>query len=155
MRSTLCAIAAACCCAFTASGPTEAATFRVDDSATIPQESSATLRWRQLAPSRGGDNSVEGATTVQVRLNLAPWLKRNGRLFLVLPEQSMGQVSVNWTTQGRLLPGNLVSGQRALVYAGPIMTPLLDETLILKIVTDGTRLGSAHRLNFHFEIDID
>ncbi len=67
----------------------------------------------------------------------------------------MGQVSVNWTTQGRLLPGNLVSGQRALVYAGQIMTPLLDETLVLKIATDGTRLGSAHRLNFHFEIDID
>jgi hypothetical protein len=149
------AIAAACCCAFSAYGPTEAATFRVDDSATIPQESSATLRWRQLAPSRGGDNTVEGATTVQVRLNLAPWLRRSGRLFLVLPEQSMAQVSVNWTTQGRLLPGSLVSGQRALVYAGPIMTPLLDETLVRKIATDGTRLSSAHRLNFHFEIDID
>ncbi len=92
---------------------------------------------------------------MQVRLNLAPWLKRNGRLFLVLPEQSLGQVRASWTTQGRLLPGSLVSGQRALVLAGPIMTPRLDETLVVKIETDGTRLGSAHRLNFHFEIDID
>jgi len=135
--------------------PADAATYRVDDSGTIPFESSATLRWRQVAPSRGGDNAVEGSTTVQVRLNLAPWLKRTGRLFLVLPEQPSGQVAVRWTTQGRLLAGQLVSGQRALVYAGPITTPLVDETLVLRIETDGTRLGSTQRLNFHFEIDVD
>ncbi|MGH6624777.1 MAG: hypothetical protein ACREBN_12425 [Burkholderiaceae bacterium] len=135
--------------------PAAAATFRVDDSATIPLESSANLRWRQLAPSRGGDNTVEGSTTVQVRLNLAPWLRRNGRVFLVLPEQPAGRVAVRWTTQGRLLPGQLVSGQRALVFAGPIASPLVDETLVLKIETDGTRLSSTSRLNFHFEIDVD
>jgi len=135
--------------------PMLAATYRVDDSATIPFESSVALRWRQVAPSRGGDNAVEGSTTVQVRLNLAPWLKRNGRIFLVLPEQPPGQVAVRWTTQGRLLPGQLASGQRALVYAGPITMPTVDETLVLRIETDGTRLSSTHRLNFHFEIDVD
>jgi len=79
-------------------GTVEATTFRVDDSATIPHESSATLRWRQIAPSRGGDNTIEGSTTVQVRLNLAPWLNRSGRVFLVLPEQPIGPVRVSWTT---------------------------------------------------------
>jgi hypothetical protein len=62
---------------------------------------------------------------------------------------------VTWTTQGRLLPGRLISGERVLVYAGPVTTPFIDETLALKIETDGTRLSSSHRLNFHFEIDID
>jgi hypothetical protein len=133
-----------------------AATYRVDDSATIPYEASATLRWRQFAPGRRSvDNTVEGGTMVQVRLNLTPWVKRNGRNFLVLPEQPVGRVTAHWTTQGRLLPGQLVSGQRALVYAGPIASPLLDETLTLRIETDGTRLSSTHRLSFHFEIDID
>lgn len=135
--------------------PASAATFRVDDSATIPQESSATLRWRHFAPAKNGDNTVEGSTKVQVRLNLAPWLKRNGRLYLVLPEQPPGQVTVRWATQGRLLPGQLTSGQRALVYAGPIATPQLEETLALRIETDGTRLNATYRLNFHFEIDVD
>jgi hypothetical protein len=135
--------------------PAGAATYRVDDSASIPHESSATLQWRHIAPSRGGDNTVEGATVVQVRLSLAPWIGRNGRVFLVLPEQSLGQVRVTWTTQGRLLPGRLISGERVLVYAGPVTTPFIDETLALKIETDGTRLSSSHRLNFHFEIDID
>lgn len=135
--------------------PANAATYRVDDSATIPFESSAALKWRHLAPSRSGDNTVEGSIKVQVRLDLATWHKRNGRLFLVLPEQSLGQVAVRWTTQGRLMPGRLLSGQRALVYAGPITAPMLDETLVLFIEADGTRLNSAHRLNFHFEIDVD
>jgi hypothetical protein len=144
---------AAVTCAFTA--PSVAATFRVDDSATIPQESNAVLRWRHLAPSRGGDNTVEGTTRVQVRLNLAPWLRRSGRVYLVLPEQPANRVTASWSTQGRLLPGQLTSGQRALVYSGPITAPVLDETLLLKIETDGTRLSSTQRLNFHFEIDVD
>lgn len=138
-----------------AAGVAQAATFRVDDSASMPQESSATLRWRQLAPSRGGDNTIEGSTRVQVRLNLAQWHKRAGRVYMVLPEQPGGRVTVSWTTQGRLLPGELVSGQRALVYAGAISAPLLEETLQLKIATDGTRLSASQRLNFHFEIDVD
>ena len=41
-------------------GAAPAATYRVDDSATIPHECSAVLRWSQLAPSRSGDNTVEG-----------------------------------------------------------------------------------------------
>lgn len=135
--------------------PAGAATYRVDDSATIPLESSAVLRWRQIAPSRANDNTVEGSTTVQVRLNLAPWLKRNGRVFLVLPEQPAGRITVRWTTQGRLLPGQLSSGQRALVYAGSVTSPTIDETMVLRIEADGTRLSSSHRLAFHFEIDVD
>jgi len=90
-----------------------------------------------------------------VRLNLAPWHQRSGRIYMVLPEQPSGQVTVHWTTQGRLLPGQLVSGQRALVYAGSIQSPVLDERLALRFETDGTRLSGTQRLNFHFEIDVD
>jgi hypothetical protein len=133
----------------------QAATYRVEEVGTFPQESTAAMRWRQVAPSRGGDNAVEGITTVNVRLNLAPWLRRTGRLFLVLPEQPLTPVRVSWITQGRLLPGQLVSGQRALVYSGPIVTGLLEETLSLKFEADGTRLTAAQRLQFHFEIDVD
>lgn len=153
--------AASACCLMAAllvaaPEPVAAATYRVDDSTTIPQEASATLRWRQFAPGRRTtDNTVEGGTTVQVRLNTAPWMKRSGRIYMVLPEQPVGRVVVHWSTQGRLLPGQLVSGQRALVYAGPITSPMLEETLALRIETDGTRLSSTHRLNFHFEIDVD
>ena len=131
------------------------ATFRVDDTASVPQESTARLKWRELTPGRRPDNTLEGSTAVSVRLNLAPWVNRSGRLFLVLPEQPIGIVRVSWTTQGRLLAGQLVSGQRALVYSGPITTPLLEETFGLSIQAEGDGLATAHRLKFHFEIDVE
>ena len=132
-----------------------AATFRVDDTASVPQESTARLKWRELIPGRRPDNTLEGTAAVSVRLNLAPWFSRSGRLFLVLPEQPIGVVRVSWTTQGRLLAGQLVSGQRALIYSGPITTPVLEETFGLSIQAESEGLAAAHRLKFHFEIDVE
>ncbi len=150
-----CALAVLTALWLVAAPNSDAATFRVDDSASIPQESTARLKWRELVPGRRPDSTLEGTVAVAVRLNLAPWTNRTGRLFLVLPEQPIGTVRVKWTTQGRLLAGQLVSGQRALVYAGPITTLLLEETFALAIEADGDRLASAHRLQFHFEIDVE
>jgi hypothetical protein len=141
--------------AMLALGVAEAATYRVEESGTFPQESSTPMRWRQVAPSRGGDNTIEGAATVNLRLNLGPWLNRQAKLFMVLPEQPVAPVRVSWTTQGRLQPGQLISGQRALVYAGPITAAVLEDTLVLKFEADGTRMSSAQSLRFHFEIDVD
>ena len=135
--------------------PATAATYLVDDGASAPQESTALLRWRQIAPSRSNDNTLEGAIAVVVRLNLAPWMKRSGRVFLVLPEQGTAPVRVTWTTQGRLLPGSISPGTRVLVYAGPITAAILEETLTLRIEADGSRLPGMQRLKFHFEIDVE
>ena len=135
--------------------PATGATYLVDDGASAPQESTALLRWRQPAPSRSNDNSLLGAKAVVVRLNLAPWINHSGRVFLALPEQGTTAVKVSWTTLGRLLPGALTPGNRTLVFAGPITTPILEETLTLQIEADGSRLPGTQRLKFHFEIDVD
>jgi len=135
--------------------PAAAATYRVDDSATLPVESTALLRWRQAAPSRTRDDTLEGATAVAVRLNLAPWLEQSARLYLVLPAQGTAAVRVSWLTQGRLLPGEISPGERVLIYQGPIASPVLEETLTLRIEADGSRLPGTERLRFHFEIDTD
>lgn len=132
-----------------------AATFRVDDSGSLPSESTALLQWRQAVPSRATDDRLEGTVGVAVRLNLEPWLNRTGRLFLVFPEQGLPLVRVSWRTQGRLLPGEILPGQRVLVYAGPISTPVLDETLLLRIEANGDQLPGMRSLEFHFEIDTD
>ena len=132
-----------------------AATYRVDDGASTPRETNALLRWRELAPSKANENTIEGGVAVAVRLNLAPWVNRNARLFLVLPERGTAPVKVTWLTQGRLLPGTIAPGNRVLVHTGPITSPILEETLTLKIEADGTRLPGTQRLDFHFEIDLD
>ena len=137
------------------SAPVAAATFHVDDSTTFPNDATTAMKWRSLSPSRAGGNVVEGTSVVTVRLNLAPWLNKNGRIYMALSEQSIGQVKAAWATQGRLLPGELISGHRTLVYAGPIRTGLLEDTIALKLETDGRRLLAPQRLQFYFEIDVD
>jgi len=131
-----------------------AATSRVDDTGTS-LESITRMYWRQLSPARKVDNTMEGVAQVQVRLNLAPWIGRTGRVFMVLPEQPMGPIRASWPAHGRFLAGELASGQRALIYAGPINSPIMEGLLVLKLEVDGTRLQSIQRLNFHFEIDVD
>lgn len=132
-----------------------AATFRVDDSATLPNEANTPMQWRSLAPNRAVGNAVDGMSVFTVRLNTAPWLNKVGKIYMALPEQPIGTVTAEWSTQGRLLPGTLVSGNRTLVYSGPIRTPLLEDTIALRISADGRRLVSPQRLQFYFEIDVD
>jgi hypothetical protein len=132
-----------------------AATYRVDDSGTLPIESTALLRWRQTAPSSTRDDTLVGATVVAVRLSLAHWIDRDASLYLVFPQQESAATRVHWTTQGRLLPGEISPGERVLVYRGPITSPVLEETLTLRIEADGNRLARVQRLDFHFEIDTD
>jgi hypothetical protein len=131
-----------------------AVTARIDDTGTS-LESITRMYWRQLAPSRKVDNTMEGGAQVQVRLNLAPWVGRTGRIFMVLPEQSMGPIRASWPAHGRFSAGSLSSGQRALIHAGPITSPIMEGLLVLKLEVDGTRLQSVQRLSFHFEIDLD
>jgi hypothetical protein len=133
----------------------DAATFRVDDSASLPNETTTVMKWRSLAPTRSAGNMLEGASVLTIRLNLAPWLNRNGKIYMALPEQPIGQVTAEWTTQGKLLPGQVISGERTLVYAGPIRAGLLEDTIVLKLQADGRRLIAPQRLLFHFEIDVD
>jgi hypothetical protein len=138
-----------------AAQPAVAATYVVDDSASLPVESTAVLRWRQAMPTRAGDDLMEGGTTVAVRLNLAPWVNRQARLYLVLPEQGTALVHARWRTQGRLLPGEIAPGQRVVVYQGRIPSAYLDETLTFAFQADGSRLPGLQRLAFHFEIDTE
>jgi hypothetical protein len=132
-----------------------AATFRVDDSASIPNETNVTMRWKSASPNRLTGNTVEGGILITLRLNVAPWLNKTGRIYMALPQQPIGIVNVEWTTQGRLLPGKLISGERTLVYAGPIRSGTLEDTFVVKVETDGKRLANPQRLQFYFEIDVD
>jgi hypothetical protein len=137
------------------SPPSIAATFRVDDSASIPNETNVTMRWKSANPNKLTGNTVEGGVLITLRLNVAPWLNKTGRIYMALPQQPIGMVTVAWTTQGRLLPGTLNSGERTIVYAGPIRSATLEDTFVVKVETDGKRLANPQRMQFHFEIDVD
>jgi hypothetical protein len=135
--------------------PANARTTVIDDSATLPYNAALAMRWQQPQPRGTGNNLMVGTLQLRVRLNVAPWVRRTGRIYMVLPAQQPGAMTASWTTHGRLLPGRLTPGSRVLVYAGPITTPFIEDDVQLTIMVDGRRLVQTHPVNFHFEMDED
>ncbi|GAA5006663.1 hypothetical protein FNZ56_04960 [Pseudoluteimonas lycopersici] len=135
--------------------PVFAQAHRVDDSGS--QVLGGPLRLKPITPMPHGQlaTALFGQTSVLVRLDVAPWKGRRGRIYMTLPQQADGQVVASWGTQGRLLPGSLRSGERTLVYAGPIDSDALEDTLRLSIQADGRELARDEQLAFSFEIDLD
>jgi len=130
------------------------ASVRVDDSGTLVSTPVAPMRWRQLVPGRGADNTVEAQVRVALRLNLAPWLNQQVSLYMGLPASAAAPViQASWRTQGRLLAGSLRSGTRALVFQGRVTAPVLEETIDLYLATDGRLLTQNQDLPFFFEVD--
>ena len=127
----------------------------IDDSGTLPYNAQLAMRWQQLEPRHGTNTLMVGTLQLRVRLNVAPWLRHTGHIYLVLPAQQPGGITAAWTTQGRLLPGKLAAGSRALVYSGPITAPFIEDMVQLTITVDGRRMLQSYPVNFRFEMDED
>ncbi len=129
------------------------ATFLVDDSKSTVLDANLPLQWRSQSPSNG-DHAVQGVTRVQVRLDTSAWVGRSARIYMALPAQPIGLVKASWQTQGQLLSGQLNSGQRGLVWSGPVPKAVLEDVMTVTIVSDGRLLSAAQLLRFYFEIDL-
>jgi hypothetical protein len=126
----------------------------VDDSGSVALQPTVLMRWKTAVPTRtAAGKLMVGTTTIRVRLNVMPWLKHSGRIYLALPAQQPGPISLSWITQGRFLPGQLVSGNRVLVYAGPITTPFMEDTLTFQFSVAGSSMQRAVPVTYHFEMD--
>ena len=135
--------------------PAFAVTYPVDDSGSQVLDTSLKMKWDSVVPQSGQHSGVTGVTTVLVRLNVAKWNGRQGRIYMRLPEQPAGVVTATWTTRGPLLPGALRSGERTLVYAGSVSGDLLEDSMRMTVQTDGRQLRRAEQLRFSFEIDLE
>jgi hypothetical protein len=134
----------------------QAKTTTIDDSGTQALEPSVSMSWQTPTPSRnGGSNLMVGTTTLRVRLNVTPWLHRAGRIYLDLPAQQPGPITTSWLTQGRFMPGQVHSGNRVLIYSGPITTPFLEDVMKFQFSLDGSLISRAIPVTFHFEMDED
>jgi YD repeat-containing protein len=131
-----------------------AGTYPVDDSASQVLSNTVQMKWDDPAPRRGSKATVSGAVTVRVRLDIAPWKGRYGKVYMTLPAQPSGPVTATWTTQGRLQAGTLRAGERTQVLAGVMPGGMLEDTIRLTLQTDGNRLVRVEQLQFSFEIDV-
>ncbi|MDC8755941.1 hypothetical protein OIK40_14935 [Erythrobacter sp. sf7] len=74
---------------------------------------------------------------------------------MTLPRTAGPTVRATWRTGGTLLAGSLVSGDRALVYAGAVTGPVIRDLIEMSLQTDGSRLAQPEALAFGFEIELD
>ena len=140
--------------ALCASDVSSAATFRVDDRGTTVSTPLAPMRWRALVPGRGADNTAEGLVQVNLRLDLKQWINKPARLYMALaPAPLASVVRATWRTQGKLLAGTVLAGQRAIVFEGLIADGTLLETLQLQLAADGRELTAPQSLQFSFAIE--
>lgn len=128
-------------------------TFRVDDSGTVVLDPFLEMEWQPNGTS-GGSSIVSAGTRVSVQLNLASFVGQTGRIYMTLPRTSGPTVRASWRTGGAMLAGSLISGERALVYSGPIGSAILRDIIDLRLEVDSARLASPESLSFGFEIEL-
>ncbi len=130
-------------------------TFKVDDSASQVLGGPVAMKWESFVPRPGQDDALMGTMTVLVRLDVSPWKGRTARIYHIFPAHPSGPFIARWTTQGRLLPGTIRDGERALVYSGPIQTDVIEDTFRVLVQTSSGRLSRQEQLAFGFEIDVE
>ncbi len=128
---------------------------RLDDSLSHTVPPNVQMQWRPVPPGQSDAGGMEAWLRVNVRINTRDWSGRNGRVYMVLPRDQASNIEAVWTTQGRLQPGRLVSGERTLVYAGQLPGAALEDQLQVRLRSGPDWQSSSRRLNFHFELDVD
>ncbi|MDO9439136.1 hypothetical protein [Hydrogenophaga sp.] len=128
---------------------------RLDDSLSYTVPPNVQMQWRPLARGQSNASGMEASVRVNVRIDTREWMGRSGRVYMVLPRDETSSIEAVWSSQGRLQAGRLVSGERALVYAGQITTPTLEDQLQVRLRSNADWQSNTRRLNFHFELDAD
>lgn len=131
-----------------------AETHQLDDSLSHTVPPTAQMQW---LPQTRGDQAggMEAWVRVNIHINTQDWVGRSGRVYMVLPRDETSTLEAVWTTDGQLLAGRLVSGERALVYAGNITANALRDQMLVRLHSGPDWQSNSRRLNFHFEIDVD
>lgn len=128
---------------------------RLDDSGSHTVPPHVQMQWREGKPGAQGEGDMEAMLRVNVQIDMRRWVGRSGRVFLVLDRDGASTVDARWSTQGRLQPGRVLSGERAQVWAGRVAEPVLADQLLLQLRTGADWVAETRRLNFHFEFDPD
>lgn len=127
--------------------------FRLDDSLSYTVPPNVQMQWLPFARGQMNAGGMEAWVTVNIRIDTRDWVGRSGRIYMVLPRDEASSIEAVWTTQGRLQAGRLVSGERALVFAGTIPGATLEDQMQVRLRSNADWTSNSRRLNFHFELD--
>lgn len=149
-------IVRACClaaCLLVGLAPAASAgTYRLDDSLTHTTPANVQMQWRPIEPGLR-DSGMQAWVRVNVRIDTREWVGQRGQVYLVMERDDSSSITAEWTTEGRLLPGRIGTGQRTLVYSGTITTATLEDQFLMRLHSLADWRSDTRRLNFHFELD--
>ncbi|MCW5654933.1 hypothetical protein [Hydrogenophaga sp.] len=128
---------------------------RLDDSLSHTVPPNVQMQWRPVPPGQSDAGGMEAWLRVNIRIDTRDWVGRSGRIYMVLARDQASTIEAVWTSQGRLQAGRLLSGERALVYAGTIAGTTLEDQLQVRLRSGADWQSASRRLNFHFELDVD
>lgn len=128
---------------------------RLDDSLSHTVPPNVKMQWLPLKSGQQYAGGMEAWVRVNIRIDTRNWMGRSGRIYMVLPRDEASNIEAVWTTQGRLQPGRLVSGERTLVFAGTIPGATLEDQMQVRLRSNADWSSNSRRLNFHFELDAD
>ena len=131
-----------------------AGTHRLDDSQSHTTPPTAQMEWLPQTPG-DRDGGMETWVRVHLHIDTRDWMGRSGRIYMVLPLDQASSIEAVWTTNGPLRSGRLVSGERALVWAGTIGADSLRDQMHVRLRSGPDWQSASRRLNFHFEFDTD
>lgn len=128
---------------------------RLDDSLSHTVPPNVQMQWLPLKSGQPFAGGMEAWLRVNIRIDTRDWIGRSGRIYMVLPRDQASDIEAVWTTQGRLMAGRLVSGERTLVFAGTIPGATLEDQMQVRLRSNADWQSNSRRLNFHFELDVD
>jgi hypothetical protein len=134
-----------------------ASPIRLDDSGSHTVPPNVQMQWRHVpGSSRGGGRAdvMEATVRVAVQIDTSAHAGKTGRIYMVLPADGGSALAMEWQSDGRLLPGRLRPGERALVYQGPLPEARLADQLRVLVQSDGQWATASRRLSVHFELEI-
>ncbi len=136
----------------------QAQPIRLDDSGSHTIPPNVQMQWRHAPGSSlaaaHSTSQMEAALRVAIRLDTQAHAGRSGRIYMVLPADGGPPLQLQWLTQGRLLPGRLNPGDRALVYQGLLPGPTLSDQLQLLVLADGEWASASRRMTVFFELEL-
>ena len=135
----------------------------LDDSLSPRKTVNVQLEWTHQGNlsdmSRRQMLSLTGRVSeVKVRLDTSKYVGTTARIFLALPVQIDGLVgseglTLSWKTQGFFSNGTTTPGNRALIFEGPINSPVLTDYFSFTIHVDAGRLNGNLRYAPIYEIE--
>ena len=135
---------------------------RLDDAPSPKRRLDAQPRWlyneAYLGTPERLNAMVASLANVEVRLDTAKHVGRRGRIYLVMPQFVPGIASpsamrLEWRARGAFQSGSALPGQKALLYDGPVTSPITGDVLDFSVHIDARHFTSALRFDPTFEFE--